>query len=239
MNLNVMVEKGVALTWGARFVRAWFRSSVKRADTLYQLIHLSLELALRKIEISCLTMLWWCLMGRLKHLHLKILSVLVKNSTISDRELAKIVGSSQPTVSRVKRRLEKEGYIREYTMIPDFGKLGYELLAVTLVKLKSTLTPEEIKKAQELSVELAGKSPKTGPYNVLMAERGMGMGYNGVFITCHENYQSYMEFRQWLMQFKFFEISHSESFLIDLRDKIRYLPLTFSNLANHIPQLLK
>jgi len=30
----------------------------------------------------------------------------------------------QPTVSRMVKRLEKEGYLREYTMIPDFQKLG-------------------------------------------------------------------------------------------------------------------
>jgi len=173
-------------------------------------------------------------MKHLKHLDLKVLSKLMKNSALSDRKLAEIVGSSQPTISRIRRRLAKEGYIQEYTLIPNFAKLGYELMAVTLVKLKPTLSSEQVKEAQELSLRLARKSQKKGPYNVLMAERGMGLGYNGIFITYHENYTSFTEFRQWLSQFKFFEISNSDSFLIDLHDKTRYLPLTFSNLAEKI-----
>jgi DNA-binding Lrp family transcriptional regulator len=48
----------------------------------------------------------------------------MKNSRKSDRQLARAIGTSQPTVTRIRSRLEKEGYIKEYTMIPDFGKLG-------------------------------------------------------------------------------------------------------------------
>lgn len=58
----------------------------------------------------------------------------MKNSKRSDRELSKIVRVSQPTITRT--RLEREGYIKEYTIIPDFAKLGFELLAITFVKLR-------------------------------------------------------------------------------------------------------
>jgi DNA-binding Lrp family transcriptional regulator len=55
----------------------------------------------------------------------------MKDSRRSDRELAKAIGSSQPTVSRMIKKLESEGTIKEYTMIPDFHKLGFEILAIT------------------------------------------------------------------------------------------------------------
>jgi DNA-binding Lrp family transcriptional regulator len=61
----------------------------------------------------------------LKKVELKVLSGLIKNSKISDRELAKTIGVSQPTVTRARTRLEKNGYIQEYTAIPNFAKLGY------------------------------------------------------------------------------------------------------------------
>lgn len=53
----------------------------------------------------------------MKDIEVRIISELMKNSRRSDRELAKAIGVSQPTISRTIKRLEKEGYIREYTMI--------------------------------------------------------------------------------------------------------------------------
>ncbi len=72
----------------------------------------------------------------MKNVGRKLISELMKNSRRSDRELAQAIGVSQPTVSRTIKKLEKEGYIREYTMIPDFHKLGYEIAVLTFVRLK-------------------------------------------------------------------------------------------------------
>ena len=55
----------------------------------------------------------------------------MKNSRRSDRELAKATGSSQPTTTRLRTKLEKESYIREYMMIPNFSKIGYDIMALS------------------------------------------------------------------------------------------------------------
>ena len=92
----------------------------------------------------------------MKDVELKLLSELLRNSRRSDRELAKVLGVSQPTVSRIIAKLKKEGFIRNYTIIPDFAKLGYGLLAITFVKLKSAYSNEEtekIRKAVKNAVE--------------------------------------------------------------------------------------
>ena len=60
----------------------------------------------------------------MKNTELRIISELMEDSRRSDRELARAVGVSQPTVSRMIRKLEKDGIIREYAVIPDFSKLG-------------------------------------------------------------------------------------------------------------------
>jgi len=69
---------------------------------------------------------------------LRLVSEMLKNSKKSDRELAGILAVSQPTVSRTRARIEKE-YIKTYTIIPDFKKLGYEIMAFTLAKITLSL----------------------------------------------------------------------------------------------------
>jgi len=159
----------------------------------------------------------------------RLVSELMINSRRSDRQLAKALGVSQPTVTRTLNKLEKEGVIKEYTMIPDFTKLGYTLLAVTFVKLKKYLTQDQIEKARES----ATKSVKSS-LNFIMLERGIGMDHNGIFLSFHENYTSFTGHKEWLKQFDFLELSDIQSFLIDLKDEIHYRPLTFSTLAKHI-----
>ena len=66
----------------------------------------------------------------------KLLFEMLKNSRRSDRELAKVLGVSQPTVTRTRQRLEKE-YIRSYTLFPLFDKIGYGIIAFTFFKSKS------------------------------------------------------------------------------------------------------
>ena len=73
---------------------------------------------------------------RIKKKMINLLLELLKDSKRSDRELAKVLDVSQPTVSRMRSRRVKEGVIREFTVIPDFVKLGYEIMAITCVKIK-------------------------------------------------------------------------------------------------------
>jgi DNA-binding Lrp family transcriptional regulator len=162
-----------------------------------------------------------------KDTSLKLISELMKNSRRSDRELAKVVGVSQPTVSRLISKLEKEGFIKEYTMIPDFRKLGYELVALTFVRLRN-LTPEELEKARQRT----RTDMETAPPEIVWFEKGMGAGSDGVLASFHKDYASYLKLRERMKAYPFIE--SSESFLINLKGEIHYRPLTFSTLADHI-----
>ena len=55
---------------------------------------------------------------RIKEVEWKLISELMKNSRRSDRELAKTIGVSQPTVSRLIKRLEKEGQGKDLRLLP-------------------------------------------------------------------------------------------------------------------------
>lgn len=172
----------------------------------------------------------------MKEVKLKILSELIRNSRSSDREIAKKVDTSQPTVTRMRRRLEKEGYIKEFTVIPDFSKLGYHLLALTFAKTRSSVDVKDLRTIGRTAKEVF---QKTAPLEILFCGRGTGLGYQGVFISLHKDYTSYLEFRDWLVRFSanamnFMDISAIDGFFISLDENVHYRKLTFSTLAKHL-----
>jgi DNA-binding Lrp family transcriptional regulator len=169
----------------------------------------------------------------LKGVELRLVSELMKNSRRSDRELARAIGTSQPTVSRTIKKLEKQGIIKEYTMIPDFSKLGYRILAITFVKLGRVPSHEQIEEARRIATE----SLDAEALEIVMLETGLGLGSDLVFVTYHEDYSSHVKFIAWLRQFDFLTIEGVKNFLVSLEDTVRYRPLTFSALANHMLQM--
>jgi len=166
----------------------------------------------------------------MKEIERKLFCELVKNCRRSDKELAHDVGCSQPTVTRARRKLEKEGYIREYTVIPDFHKLGYELLSLIFVKLRKGLDREGVDKAIRIAQE---GLPKT-PFAIIMMERGRGLEYDGVVLSLLEDYTSHVKLMSRLRQFTFLDISTIDSFIVSLSDEVHYRPLTFAPLAKHL-----
>jgi DNA-binding Lrp family transcriptional regulator len=149
---------------------------------------------------------------KIKDVELRLISELMKNSRRSDRELAKAIGVSQPTVSRMIKKLENEGVIKEYSLIPDFRKLGFEILALTFLDVKDEPTIDKLQ-------------------NVVMCERGLGLKNSCVLISFHEDFPSYLEFKR---QLEFLNLSKNESFLVDLTGYHGFL--TFSRLAEYLKE---
>jgi len=98
---------------------------------------------------------------RIRDVELKLISELLKNSRRSDRDLAKAIRVSQPTVSRMIKKLKSEGVIKEYSLIPDFHKLGFEILALTFLNVQDEPTLDRLQ-------------------NVVMCEKGLGLKNNCV-----------------------------------------------------------
>ncbi len=118
-----------------------------------------------------------------KELPEKLLRELLKNSKRSDRELAKTLKVSQPTITRTRHKLEQNGLIRDYTIIPNFRKMGFEILGLTFVKMRpGILTPETMEQARKY----ATKFP-----NAIFASTGEGLGMTGVIMSFHKNYTDY------------------------------------------------
>jgi len=128
-------------------------------------------------------------MPKLKEIDRKILAGLMKNSKVSDRKLAKIIGVSQPTVTRRRAMLEREA-IDTYTIIPKWSKLGFKLLAITFVKNR------EVRISEEKFKEAWGKTSnwmKQHP-NVLTSVGSRGNGWHGFTLSVHRSYSDFEKF---------------------------------------------
>ena len=171
----------------------------------------------------------------MKDVELRLVAELMKDSHRSDRELAKVLGVSQPTVGRLIRRLQKEGVIKEYTMIPDFSKLGFNLMSIIMLKLEPVST-EELRELRKAAHELDNQEHR--PYLLIM--EGMGLGKNLAMLSFHRDYADYAKYVRDMRNAAntrmkaFMDVEGIEGFLIDLNCKDHYQPITFSKIGSNI-----
>jgi len=162
----------------------------------------------------------------LKKRMMSLLLELLKDSKRSDRELAKVLGVSQPTVSRMRSRLVKEGIIRGFTIIPSFAELGYEMLAITLIKAMGIFTSKEYSDIRKQGLEWLEKQP-----NIVMGGACEGMGMNSFIVSLHKNYSDHSEFMLKLRLEMGEFIDDVQTFLVDLRATERLKPFHLKYLA--------
>lgn len=167
----------------------------------------------------------WC---DVKELELKLISSLMKNSHRSDRELSKTLDVSQPTVTRTRHRLEEQGHIKEYTAIPDFGKLGFQIMSFIFIKLK--------KKDPELEKEI-GKQLRENlkkPSATFFVLSGLGARADRIAVAFHQNYSEYVDYIAMMKQHPLVNIEETTSFLVNLADGDHFQPMTFSGIADYV-----
>ena len=128
-------------------------------------------------------------MKELKPIDYKLLFELMKDSHRSDRQLAKALGVSQPTVTR-RRALLEENYIEGYTIIPKFGKIGFEIAAFTFLKSK---LKHQTGKEREDAIKKMNEWYMNQP-NVLLVQDGRGMGWDAVCVSLHKSFTDFADF---------------------------------------------
>jgi len=141
-----------------------------------------------------------------KDFELRLIAELVRNCRRSDRELARVLHVSQPTVTRTRARLEKQGLV-EYSASPNLAKLGYSIMAVVFGKRDYEKHPEDVFQKAKSFVE---KHP-----NMVFASDGTGLDHDRITISIHKSYSDYSIFIQ-EMRAEVKNIMSLESFLIDL-----------------------
>lgn len=162
----------------------------------------------------------------LKPIDYKLLMELLKNSHRSDRQLAKVLDISQPTITRRRNLLEKE-IIESYTTIPKWEKLGYEIFAITLVKIKAVIASKE----RYAKVRKRGVEWLMNQHKVVMAGSCRGMGVDSFMMSFHKSYSDYDEFmRNYRLELGD-TIDDIQSILVNLRGKELIKPFDFKYLA--------
>jgi len=165
-------------------------------------------------------------MRKPKDIDYRIISELLKNSKVSDRSLAHKLGVSQPTVSRRRMMLEKTA-IDNYTLVPKWDKLGYEIFAINFVKIKLNIATEEsYKSVRERGMKWLMKQP-----NIIMAGASRGMGMDAFNISLHK---SYADYDQWFRTFRGEWgdlVDDIQSVLINLRGEEIIKPLNFKYIS--------
>ena len=107
-----------------------------------------------------------------------ILNAFLRNCKQSDREIATISKVSQPTITRVRQRLERTGIIKHYMAIPDYNKIGYPF--------GSVITGQSFSEGS--LKELISKS------DIVLKAPCIELNQNIILITMHKTIEDYKEF---------------------------------------------
>jgi Lrp/AsnC family leucine-responsive transcriptional regulator len=127
----------------------------------------------------------------LKKREKEIFTQLLTNARMPDKHIAKLLNTTQPTVTRIRQKLERAGYIKGYKPVVDIQKLGIGLVALTLFRIADFSKTEEIKKKVLPNLR---KMPEV----VLVAE-GEGMGKTSLIVSMHKDFP---EFEEWMINLR-------------------------------------
>ncbi|MBI2105934.1 Lrp/AsnC family transcriptional regulator [Candidatus Woesearchaeota archaeon] len=99
----------------------------------------------------------------------KILSILVENSRLSYRQIAKKINVSAATVLNRIRKLEENKIIKNYSSLIDHNKIGFEITAIIEIKLHKGIEHVGDKVYNELKANpyIISLYSVTGPYDVI------------------------------------------------------------------------
>jgi DNA-binding Lrp family transcriptional regulator len=164
-------------------------------------------------------------MKELKPIDYKLLFELMKDSHRSDRQLAKALGVSQPTVTRRRTMLE-ENLIDGYTVTPKFGKIGFEIAAFTFLKSKLQKVGKEKDEALKKLKEWYMKQS-----NVVLVLDGRGMGWDAICVSLHKNYSDFAQFMRTHDSELSDLIIESQTFHADLNPGVIIKPFSLKYLA--------
>lgn len=123
---------------------------------------------------------------------LKVLFALMAMSGKSDREIAKTLKMSNSSLSRKRKKLEKAGYIKDYMVMPDFSKMGLNVIVFSFCSTSDLVPPENQKYVKELVKNL--------PELLCLFEDHDAQGTNWFGVTVHKDYDEFVDLFRKVME---------------------------------------
>jgi Lrp/AsnC family transcriptional regulator, leucine-responsive regulatory protein len=122
----------------------------------------------------------------------QVLSGLLKNAKISDQALAREIGTSRPTIIKIRKRLEDSGLITQYTTNVNFEKIGFHINATTFFRWDDFSRKKELQKLIKYVINLP---------QVIRFGSGQGIGsMTHLIVSLHKDLNSYEKFWQGLQE---------------------------------------
>jgi DNA-binding Lrp family transcriptional regulator len=115
----------------------------------------------------------------------EVLYELLLNGRASDQEIAKEIGTSRPTVAKIRKRLEEEGIIISYHPVIDYEKIDLHINAITMFRWKDYSSKKELEHVTNYITQCK---------EVILFLRGEGMQKSKVLVSVHKDLKSYEEF---------------------------------------------
>ena len=137
----------------------------------------------------------------------KIVNEYLQDSRLSYREIAKRLGLAVGTIMTRTKKLELQGIIKDYTVILDHNKLGYDLTAITEITVSKG-------KLIEMEKEIAKMKVTCAVYDVT--------GNNdAIIIAKFKNRQELNQFTKKLLSMSFVERTNTHIVLDTIKEDFR------------------
>jgi hypothetical protein len=115
-------------------------------------------------------------------------------------------------------------------MIPDFSKLGFELMSIVTTKENELLREDETVEAWKKAREIAKNAPQ--PFLFVLSTKASGADTTA--FALHENYSEYATYLKGFKANPLVSIDSVKGFIAMTNLKDHFVPLTLSEVANFI-----
>lgn len=176
-------------------------------------------------------------MSSLRKIDLQLMSELFKNCRRSDRDLAKVLGSSQPTITRRRAKLEKEKLIDSYTIIPNFTKLGFEIMTFSFYSWRLEAT-QKLTEKEEKAIMRKFYKFLDDHKNIIFTSNGRGFGMERMMLSVHKSYADHVQLMRDVTTEWGEYLSGIRTFIVSLQEDVVGRTMSFKHLADYILQEL-
>lgn len=144
-------------------------------------------------------------MAELRDKEKQVLFELLKDGRKPDKHIAQLLKLTQPTVTRIRQRLERDRVIRGYRAVVDENVAGFSIAAITFFDWRDYSERQQLEEA----VDHISKAP-----DVVYFARGEGLrGKTYVMITLHKTFGGYQDFTRKLRERYGKQIAYVEEFI--------------------------